>query len=211
MSGNTGPTPRKRLRPEDRRALIVSAATEVFAVNGYDKASMRAVAKAAGISTPVLYDHFPSKAGLYAHLLEAQATAFIGHWSAQEPAETPEQLVTRSLDAIFAWIEDNEHAWRMIFLDSPGDAEVAEAHRRGQELASRRLAELFHRIPELSLSVDLERSRADEVLAETSKWAVNALAAWWWRNRDMNREQIVLLARDLLWRGLASTTRSAPT
>ncbi|MFB9906804.1 TetR/AcrR family transcriptional regulator [Allokutzneria oryzae] len=211
MSGNERSPRRKRLRPEDRRALIVAAAAEIFAAHGYDKASMREVAKAAGISTPVLYDHFPSKAGLYAHLLEAHATAFIEHWSAPEPAETPEQLVTRSLDAIFSWIEGNEHAWRMIFLDTPGDAEVAKAHRRGQELATQRLAGLFHQIPELSLSVELERARADELLAETSKWAVNALAAWWWRNRDVSREQVVLLARDLLWRGLASTTTRSGT
>lgn len=234
------------MSPGDRRAAILAAAGQVFARSGYDQASMREVAKAAGITTPVLYDHFASKAELYATLVDAYADDLIATWSADLPGDyppapaapapagapassgpsglaapatshaavtagaagpaRPAELFARSIDAIFAWIERNEAGWRLLFLDSPGDPDVAAALRRKQELATAQLAGLFQRVPELMLSVDLERGRADAMLAEAAKWSVNAIAAWWWSNRDLTRDQIVALTTDLLWHGIQGIT-----
>ena len=181
----------------------------MFADAGYDRASMRAVARAAGITTPVLYDHFASKADLYAALVETTADSLISRWE-QSGREVPdgstEELLRRTIGTIFDWIEGNEAGWRMIFLDSPSDPAVAEAHRRRQERATEVLASQFGRVPELRLSVDLPRERADRFLAEAAKWTVNAIAAWWWANRDLTRDQIVELTADLLWRGLGQVT-----
>jgi AcrR family transcriptional regulator len=191
--------------------LILAAGADVFATSGYDRASMRAVARAAGITTPVLYDHFASKADLYATLVESHASSLIAHWeqvalaAAQQQAST-EQVFVATIDAIYGWIEDNEHGWRMIFLDSPSDPAVADAQRRRQERATAVLSAQFARVPGLHLSVDLPRERVDELLAEAAKWTVNAIAAWWWNNRDLSRAQIVSLTADLLWRGLNTIT-----
>jgi AcrR family transcriptional regulator len=199
----SGYEPRKRLRLADRRAVILAAAAEVFASAGYDRASLRAVASAAGVTTPVLYDHFGSKAGLFAALVESQADALIAQWEqVGRGAGTPEELFLRIIDAIFAWVETNEAGWRMIFLDSPTDPAVAQVHRERQERATQVLAEQFAKVDSLRLSVDLPRERANAFLAEAAKWTVNAIAAWWWSNRDLDRTQIVRLTADLLWRGL---------
>ena len=192
--------------------MILSAALPVFADGGYDRASMRAVAKAAGITTPVLYDHFASKAGLYAALVEAEADALIAAWEREGlavPDGSVEHLFRHTIGTIFDWVAANEAGWRIIFLDSPSDPAVAEAHRRRQERATAVLAAQFARVPELRLSVALERERADGFLAEAAKWTVNAIAAWWWTNRDLTRDQLVELTADLLWRGLGQVTGEA--
>lgn len=198
------------MRPDDRRAAIVAAAATVFARNGYDQGSMREVAKVAGITTPVLYDHFASKAQLYATLVDAYADDLLASWSADvgdgPGSDTADALFRHSIDAIFAWIERNEAGWRVLFLDTPSDPEVAAALRRKQDLATVQLAGLFQRVPELRLSTGLARDRADALLAESAKWAVNAIAAWWWSNRDLTRDQIVALTTDLLWRGIQGIT-----
>lgn len=189
--------------------MIVSAALGVFAEAGYDRASMRAVAKAAGITTPVLYDHFASKADLYAALVESEADALISRWERsghQVPDGSAEELFRGTIAAIFDWVAANEAGWRIIFLDSPSDPAVGQAHRRRQERATDVLAAQFARVPSLRLSVALERERADRFLAEAAKWTVNAIAAWWWANRDLSRDQIVELTADLLWRGLGQVT-----
>lgn len=188
--------------------MIVSAAREVFAEAGYDRASMRAVAKAAGITTPVLYDHFASKADLFAALVDVEADALIGAWEREglEVEGTAEQLFRRTIGTIFDWVAADEAGWRIIFLDSPSDPAVAEAHRRRQVRATAVLAAQFARVPELRLSVALERKRAEDFLAEAAKWTVNAIAAWWWTNRDLTRDQLVELTADLLWRGLGHVT-----
>jgi len=189
--------------------VILSAALPVFAEGGYDRASMRAIARSAGITTPVLYDHFASKADLYAALVEAQADSLIAAWESEGlavPDGSVEQLFRRTIGTIFDWVAGNEAGWRIIFLDSPSDPAVAEAHARRQERATAVLAAQFARVPELRLSVALERKRAEGFLAEAAKWTVNAIAAWWWSNRDLTRDQLVELTADLLWRGLGQVT-----
>jgi len=192
--------------------VILAAARDVFAGAGYDRASMRAVATAAGITTPVLYDHFASKADLYAALVAAEADALIAAWEragAAVPDGSAEQLFRRTVGTIYDWVAANEAGWRIIFLDSPGDPAVAEAHRQRQERATAVLAAHFARVPTLTLSVALDRGRAEGFLAEAAKWTVNAIAAWWWANRDLTRDQLVELTADLLWRGLGNVTGEA--
>ncbi len=194
----------KRLSREERRERILAAAARVFAASGYDAAGMREVATAAGISTPVLYDHFPSKAALYAGLLESEVDSLLAGWAELPPSDTAEGLLRARVAAIFAWMETNERGWRMIFAETPSDESVAEVHRRGQARSTAQLTEVFAQIPGLALTADLPRDRANEALAEAAKSALNAIATWWWDNRDIPREQVVALTTDLLWRGLGN-------
>jgi AcrR family transcriptional regulator len=198
----------KRLSKAERRERILAAAAEVLATTSYAAAGMRDVATRAGISTPVLYDHFASKADLYATLLERQVDALIDDWSMPPEQVSTYELFHGRVSAIYVWIERNELAWRMIFGETPGDEVVARAHRRGQARATAQLASLFRLVPRLDLSVDLDRARADEVLAEAAKSTLNAFATWWWTNRDVPRADIVALTADLLWRGLRELTEN---
>ncbi|WP_239071305.1 TetR/AcrR family transcriptional regulator [Amycolatopsis sp. SID8362] len=193
---------------EARRARILAAAGEVFASAGYDAAGMREVAAAAGISTPVLYDHFPAKAELYAALLESEVDGLLAGWGELPASDDPEVLLRGRVSAIFAWIESHERGWRMIFAETPADPAVASVHRQGQARATANLAGLFHGVP-LDLTARIPRPLADEVLAEACKSALNAIATWWWRHREVPRDEVVALTADLLWRGLAALTEGA--
>ncbi len=190
--------------------MIVSAALEVFGEAGYDRASMRAVAKAAGVTTPVLYDHFESKAALYAAVVDTAADELISRWEGAGfdiPDGSVEDSFFESVGTIFDWAAGNPAGWRIIFLDAPSDPVVAEAHRRRQERASTILARQFSELSWVHLPVPiLDRARANEVLAEASKAMVNAIAAWWWNNRDLRRDEIMNLTHAVLWRGLGHVT-----
>jgi AcrR family transcriptional regulator len=65
--------PLPRLSSKERRQSIVEAVRGVFAANGFDGTTTRALAKAAGVSEALLYKHFPSKESLYAAMLDACA------------------------------------------------------------------------------------------------------------------------------------------
>ncbi len=122
---------KKRLTPENRRAVIVEAALSVFAEAGYDRASMRAVAKAAGITTPVLYDHFASKADLYAALVESEADALINRWmdtGRHIRDSSAEEMFLDTVITIYDWVSENQEmvlrvvserapAWSPRFVD----------------------------------------------------------------------------------------------
>src|SRR5438105_15473421 len=85
------------LGPERRRPLVLDAAFELFLEHGYDGTSMEAVAHAAGVTKPVVYDCFGSKEELFTALLQREEARVLGQIAAALPREAdredPEPLV----------------------------------------------------------------------------------------------------------------------
>src|SRR5256886_17247022 len=73
------------LGPERRRPLVLDAAFELFLEHGFDGTSMEAVARAAGVTKPVVYDCFPSKEELFTALLRRDETRVLGQIAAPLP------------------------------------------------------------------------------------------------------------------------------
>lgn len=196
------PTPaRRRLPAPERRASLLAAATEVFAVEGYANASIRQIAEAGGVTIPILYDHFRSKKQLHIELLEREADALIAAMSSVG-GDSPEALMRQSVDAFFSYVQQHPFAWRMLFRDPPSDPEIAEAHARVMLRARAAVTALFALTPRWSPSTELSRDQQVEALAEGTKSAINGLATWWWEHRDVPREVVVGIAMDLLFGGI---------
>ena len=66
-----------RLPRSARRAQLLDAALEIFVVNGYHAAAMDEIAERAGVSKPVLYQHFPGKMELYLALLDQSCDSVV--------------------------------------------------------------------------------------------------------------------------------------
>jgi len=66
-----------RLARDERRAILLSAALEVFTAAGYHSAAMDEIADRAGVSKPVLYQHFPSKLDLYLAVLDLHIDSLV--------------------------------------------------------------------------------------------------------------------------------------
>jgi len=95
-----------RLPRDERRALLLSAALEVFTAAGYHSAAMDEIADRAGVSKPVLYQHFPSKLELYLAVLDLHIDSLV--FEIQKAiASTPDNAnrVRATVDAYFGFIE----------------------------------------------------------------------------------------------------------
>jgi AcrR family transcriptional regulator len=191
---------RERLTAAERRERIRAAALEVFAEHGYDGAPTRELAARAGVTTPILYDHFGSKRDLYRELLEREAAELLAVVSRPPRSGDPVDYLREPVDAFFAFVEQHRFAWRMLFRDPPADPELADVQRAIQRRATAAIAALFALTPRWRLG--LGRDRANELLAELTKSALNGLAGWWWEHPEVRREQLVELATDALWTGL---------
>ena len=66
-----------RMPRRERRAQLLESALEVFVAQGYHAAAMDDIAERAGVSKPVLYQHFPGKLDLYLALLDSSCDAII--------------------------------------------------------------------------------------------------------------------------------------
>jgi AcrR family transcriptional regulator len=194
---------RRRLSAEERRRLIVEAASRTFAERGYLGASMERIAAAAGVSAPLIYEHFDSKKNLYVALLDLNGRALLAATTREEGFASVEDLLRANILGFFEFVRDHRSAWRMLFLDPAPDPEIATAQHALQSAATKRLAEVIvARVRGLRVSAKVPRKRAEELIAEAGKSALNGLAVWWWDHPDVSAATLAAVAMDLLWRGL---------
>ena len=105
-----------RLPRDERRAILLSAALEVFTAAGYHSAAMDEIADRAGVSKPVLYQHFPSKLDLYLAVLDTHIDSLV--FAIQRAIQsTPDNAkrVQATIAAYFDFIEAEGEAFRLLF------------------------------------------------------------------------------------------------
>ena len=105
-----------RLPRRARRNQLLGAAQEVFVAQGYHSAAMDDIAERAGVSKPVLYQHFPGKLELYLALLDQHCEALLQAVRTALASTTDnKQRVAATMDAYFAYVEDEGGAFRLVF------------------------------------------------------------------------------------------------
>ena len=77
------PTGSPRMRKADRRRQLIGHAKQLFATLGYQHTTTEKIAKAAGVSEPVLYRHFESKKALFLEVLQEVRAATVNRWQAE--------------------------------------------------------------------------------------------------------------------------------
>jgi len=130
-----------RLRAPQRRAQLLAVAVEVFAERGFHATAMDEIAEAAGVTKPVLYQHFPSKRALYRELLDDVEEQLIARIVATTSgATTGRERVELGFAAYFAFVSEHRAAFRLLFGASVrNDAEFAAVAERAIE----RIADLI--------------------------------------------------------------------
>lgn len=124
-------TVKARLPAVERRRQLLDVSREVFAERGFHATSMDDVAEVAGVTKPVLYQHFANKRALYVELLEdvgarllAEITAATGR------AASGREQVEQGFSAYFRFVSENRAAFRLLFgasvRNDPEFAAVAE-------------------------------------------------------------------------------------
>jgi AcrR family transcriptional regulator len=190
-----------------RRQQLLAAAQEVFVANGYHGAAMDDIAERAGVSKPVLYQHFPGKRELYLALLDTQAeTLAAAVVQALSTTEDNQRRVHAVLSAYFAFVDRDDHdgAFRLIFeTDLGNDPDV----RSRVELVTRRTMKAV--ADTVAADTGLQRVEA-ELLATALTGSAQVVARWWLdSDRPVPRERAILLLESLLWRGISNFPRQS--
>src|SRR3954469_24799433 len=121
-----------RLPRNARRAQLLAAAQDIFAANGYHAAAMDEIAERAGVSKPVLYQHFPGKLELYMALLESHVDELVARVRGAIESSTDNKLrVHAAVAAFYDFVDGEGQAFRMVFeSDLRGEPAVATAVER---------------------------------------------------------------------------------
>lgn len=196
-----------RLSGAERRQRILDNAVEIFARHGYEAGSVGEIAAAAGITKPVLYDHFGSKRELFVELMEGARDELTRRGAEAMAAEAPlEERIRAAIEAFFAFVEEHPAAARVLLVAPRGEPALQDASRAVQAEATSRLAALFEAEPEL-LPGAPDRERRIELFVEFLKQGMHGLAEWWSDHDEVPRGVLVDAVMDLAWTGLHGQLR----
>jgi AcrR family transcriptional regulator len=193
---------RRRLPRSRRRALVLDAGLEVFSSCGYDGAAMEAIAARAGVSKPVLYDHFDSKRELYKAVLAEQVGLLRS--SVLPPAEatpgSPERRFRDSALATLRFARENSRGWRLLFQEPVGDEEINRYFRDLRASATEAVAAVIAASgfkARHGLGEDTAPVLAGMLMAAVESLADHALA-----HPSLDLEALADLFMDLAWEGV---------
>lgn len=186
-----------RLPAAERREQLLRTAVPVFADNGYHATSMNEVAEAAGVTKPVLYQHFSSKRQLFVELLDeigrelretiAKATA---------DATRPREQIENGFRAYFAFVADHTDAFRVLFgSGARRDPEFAAFTRDVEESIATAIAEL--------ILVEGEPYGQRLLLAHSIVGMTEAASRYWLaHDREPDVDTLAAQLSQLAWAGM---------
>ena len=131
-----GPRAGKRLSADVRRQQLLDVALRIFAGRGFDATTMDDIAEAAGVTKPLLYQHFESKRALYLELLDGVGQSLLDAiGKAVAEAEGPRQQVEGGFAAYFHLVATHGDAFTLLFgSDVPHDPELSRALRHVEDM-----------------------------------------------------------------------------
>ncbi len=182
---------------------MVEAASALFAERGFEGCSMDDIAKASGITKPMLYAYFESKEGLFAAC--AQRAGQQLQQELREVSErgdvTPDRQLWEGLLRVFAFVDEHHDAWLLLY---PDDGAASGSIGSGAAAARDAMAEL---LTELFARAARAQGLSEEMLAHTKAIAHSftaatiAAASHWARHGSEPRDLAALRLMNLLWMG----------
>jgi AcrR family transcriptional regulator len=193
-----GGFPHGRVPAEVRAQQLLDVAERLFAARGYGSTSIEGIAREAGVTRPVVYEHFESKDGIYlACLKRARSDLEAMLAEATASATDPRERLRRGADAYFGFVERDPTRWHVLFGGGAAvSGDVAEEAMRLHLATERRFAELF------AQTAPHHDPQALAAFAHSIGGAAHQLAQWWLRTPGVSREQIVKWYSRVCWDGL---------
>jgi len=189
-----------RLPRSARRKQLLEAAQEVFVAQGYHAAAMDDIAERAGVSKPVLYQHFPGKLELYLALLDVHCDALVDKVRTAMAFTTDNKLrVAGAMQAYFEFVDHESEAFRLVFeSDLRNDPAVRERTDRVERGCIDAITET------IMSDTGVSRARAELLAAGLAGAAEIAARFWLTGGRQVPKEEAEKLVAALAWRGIAS-------
>lgn len=197
--------PRVRMPRGQRHQQLLDVSRQVFAGKGFELASIEEVAAAAGVSKPVVYEHFVTKERLVAEVVDREMALLLTRITGALVGETPQELLAGAVRAFLSYIEDNEPGFRVLLQQSP------DAQHRGR--FANVLAEISTRVEDgfaLAFAAHGEDPRLAAVSAQMLVGMVAFAGQFWIDARVPDREAVAAHIVRMAWSGLSDMVDAIP-
>lgn len=203
---------RTRMSGQERREQLLDVGRRLFAKKGFEAVSVEEIAAKAGVSKPVVYEHFGGKEGLYAvvvdremgYLLDSITTALSSPADGGEHLH-PRVLLERAGTALFDFIDRDPDGFRILVRDTP----VARAPEAGDGAPPSTFAGLLVDVAEQVdnlLAVQFKAfglpTKMAPLYAQMLVGMVAQTGQWWLDERKPKKDEVVAHLVNLAWNGL---------
>lgn len=182
---------------KERREQLLNVGRSLFAEKGYEATSIEEIAARAGVSKPVVYEHFGGKEGLYAVVVDREMQSLLNRIASALTAGHARQLVEQAALALLTYIEDETDGFRVLTRDSPVASGAGTFSTLLNDIASQ---------VEYILAREFSQRRLNDKLAGMYAQMLVGMVAltgqWWLEVRKPKREEVAAHLVNLGWNGL---------
>ncbi len=188
---------KKRLSASARRAQLIEVGREVFAERGYEATSVEILAERAGVSKPILYEHFGGKEGLYAVIVDREIDHVVSMISASIAEGTPRERVESAALAFLSYVEQHPAGFSVLAHDAPSAS-------RGTNMTSllNEVAERVGRVFSQTFAEAGYNPKTAPIYAHALVGMVTFVGQWWMEARGPSVEKVASHLAALAWMGL---------
>ncbi|MET9916776.1 TetR/AcrR family transcriptional regulator [Streptomyces sp. NPDC059605] len=190
-------TRRVRMTGKERREQLLDIGRTLFADKGFEGTSVEEIASRAGVSKPVVYEHFGGKEGLYAVVVDREMRRLLDMVTSALTAGHPRELLEQAAFALLDYIETYTDGFRILVRDSP----VAQSTGTFASLIS----DIATQVEDI-LGLEFKARGFDPKLAPLYAQALVGMVAltgqWWVNARKPKKSEVAAHLVNLAWHGL---------
>ena len=190
--------PKVRMTGQERRTQLLDIGRKLFAEKGFDGTSIEELAARAGVTKPVVYEHFGGKEGLYAVVVDREMERVLAGITGALSGGDARELLEQAALAFLVYIEEEPDGFRILVRDSP----VASSSGTFASLISDIATQV-----EYILAREFKARGYDTKLASLYSQALVGMVAltgqWWLDARKPKRDEVAAHLVNLAWNGLS--------
>jgi AcrR family transcriptional regulator len=183
-----------------RRAQLLDVGRSLFAERGYDGTSVEEVAARAGVSKPVVYEHFGGKEGLYEVVVDREVQSLLTSFTDALVGTSPRELLEQATLALLRYVEEQADGFRILTREPP-------PHSSGQSGFATLMSDVAQKVEHLLGAQFAARGYRADLAGLYSQALVGqvALVGQWWLDRDEpGRDEVAAHLVNLAWNGLSA-------
>ena len=185
---------------KERREQLLDVGRSLFAQKGYDATSVEEIAARAGVSKPVVYEHFGGKEGLYAVVVDREMRTLLDSITgALSSSGHPRDLLESAAFALLDYVETSSDGFRILVRDSP----VAQSTGTFSSLIGDAASQVEHIMANQLKERGFEPKLAP-MYAQMLVGMVALTGQWWQDHRKPKRDEVAAHLVNLAWNGLRS-------
>lgn len=185
---------------KERREQLIGIGRALFADNGFEGTTVEEIAARAGVSKPVVYEHFGGKEGLYAVVVDREIRSLLDGITTAltTPATSSKGLIELAALALLDYVENSTDGFRILVRDSPTGQSTGSFASLISDVASQVEHLLAAKFKEAGLD-----TRAAPMYAQMLVGMVALTGQWWLDSRKFKKADVAAHLVNLAWNGLA--------